>query len=67
MGKQNKKGWDKFNLLVLKSTAKDDVLRKCSPFVCTGNDWKSRRSEIVPTLSNTKVNHFLILDNHYSL
>ncbi|KAL5278002.1 hypothetical protein ACFFRR_002943 [Megaselia abdita] len=40
------------------STAKDDVLRKCSPFVCTGNDWKSRRTEIVPVLSSTRMKGF---------
>ncbi|XP_011187810.2 probable cytochrome P450 28d1 [Zeugodacus cucurbitae] len=40
------------------TNASVEQLRLCSPFVSTGEDWKARRSELVPALTINKIRSF---------
>uniref|UniRef100_A0A0K8VD63 Putative cytochrome P450 28a5 n=1 Tax=Bactrocera latifrons TaxID=174628 RepID=A0A0K8VD63_BACLA len=42
------------------TNASVEQLRLCSPFVSTGEEWKARRSELVPALTINKVKIFHI-------
>lgn len=45
-------------MYLFQTNANVEQLRPCSPFVSTGEEWKARRSELVPALTINKVKIF---------